>query len=449
MVGQIVVVGANAAGVNAAITARRTNRDADVVLITEEEEAAYSRCGLPYVLAGKIPQFGDLITFSPNYFRSMRIELQTKTSVQAIDLHEKTVNMIHEDRRAESMPYDSVVLATGATPSILPIKGCEKEGVSSLRTLNDGLRIQEALVQAEKAVVIGANWNGLQMAYALAQKGKKTTLIESSSQILAETLDSSMANVAQKRVEENGVKVSLGAVADEIVGNGRAKGVRVGGKVVGADIILMSGGIRPRSELAVELGCDVGLADAVKVDCQMQTSMQGVFAAGDCVETQNLVTGMPTLASLGTVAVRQGRVAGVNAAGGYSVFPGALCSSVSRAFDFEIGSTGLTEDQAKRAGLPTVSAILNAKTKPEYFPGAKDICVKIVVERDSGRIIGGQVVGGEEVTQRVNMMSLAIQCQATVWELSKVDTCYAPPVSEMWESTTLTADLANLLLRRS
>lgn len=181
----------------------------------------------------------------------------------------------------------------------------------------------------------------------------------------------------------------------------------------------------------------------------MQTSVEGVYAAGDCVETQNLVTGRPILASLGTVAVRQGKVAGVNAAGGYSVFPGALCSSVCRVFDFEIGSTGLTEVEAKRAGLSTVSAILNAKTKPEYFPGAKDICVKVVVERDSGRIVGGQVVGGEEVAQRVNMMSLAIQCQATVWELSKVDTCYAPPVSEMWESTALTADLANLILRKA
>ena len=449
MVSQVVVVGANAAGVNAAIAARRTNRDADVFLITEEEDAAYSRCGLPYVLAGEIPRFGNLVTFPPSYFRSMRIDLETKTSVKAIDLHEKTVNIMREDRRAESIPYDAVVIATGATPSISAIKGCDKEGIFSLRTLGDGMKIKDALPQAEKGVVIGANWVGLQMAYALSQNGKETTVVESSSHILSETLDANMADVAQRKIEENGVKVLSEATVDEILGSERVRGVRVGGKVIDADMVLMSTGTKPRTDLAMELGCDVGLANAIKVDCQMQTSMQEVYAAGDCVETQNMITGLPTLASLGTVAVRQGKVAGVNAAGGYSIFPGALCSSVSKIFDFEVGSTGLTEAQAKTAGLPTVSAILNAKTKPEYFPGAKDISVKIVVEKDSGRIIGGQVVGGEEVTQRVNMMSLAIQCQATVWELSKVDTCYAPPVSEMWESTALTADLANLLLRRS
>ncbi len=449
MVSQIVVIGANAAGVNAAIAARRTSRDADVVLVTEEEDAAYSRCGLPYVLAGEVPRFGNLVMFSPSYFRSMRIELHTKTAVKSVDLHEKTVNVVHEDGRAEALPYDSVVMATGATASIPPVKGRDKQGVFSLRTLSDGMRIREALPQAEKAVVIGANWTGLQMAYALAKNGKETTLLESSAHILPGTLDPNMAEVAQKKVEENGIGVVIEAAAEEVVGDGKARGVRVGGKVFEAEVIVFSAGTKPRTELAVNLGCDLGIEEAIKVDCQMQTSVEGVYAAGDCVETQNLVTGRPILASLGTVAVRQGKVAGVNAAGGYSVFPGALCSSVCRVFDFEIGSTGLTEVEAKRAGLSTVSAILNAKTKPEYFPGAKDICVKVVVERDSGRIVGGQVVGGEEVAQRVNMMSLAIQCQATVWELSKVDTCYAPPVSEMWESTALTADLANLILRKA
>ncbi|MEM2093665.1 MAG: FAD-dependent oxidoreductase [Candidatus Bathyarchaeia archaeon] len=448
MVGSIVIIGANAAGVNAAIAARRVNRDADIILITEEEDAAYSRCGLPYVLAGEIPRFGNLVMFSPSYFRSMRIELLTKTSVKTIDIYEKMISVIHEDGKAESIPYDVAVIATGAMASTPSFKGCDKQGVFSLRTLNDGSRIRDALFQAEKAVVIGANMIGLQMAYALAKNNIRTTLVDRASHVLQGDVDIDMARVVQKKVEENGVKLALGAEVNEIIGDGKARGVRVGGKVFDTDIVLLSTGIKPRTDLAKKIGCDLGTDGAVKVDCQMQTSIQGVYAAGDCVETLSLITGLPMLASLGTVAVRQGKTAGMNAAGGYSIFPGALCSRVSRVFDFEIGSTGLTEAKAMDSGLSTVSAVLNAKTKPEYFPGARDISVKIVVERDSGRIVGGQVVGGEEVAQRINMMSIAIQCHATVWELSKVDTCYSPPVSEMWESTALTADLANLMLRK-
>lgn len=180
----------------------------------------------------------------------------------------------------------------------------------------------------------------------------------------------------------------------------------------------------------------------------MATNLPDVYACGDCVESQSMTTGLQTVCQLGTTAVRQAKVAGTNAAGGYAVFPGVLGSCVSTFFGFEIGSTGLTEFQAARAGFKTVVGAITSKTRAEYFPGGKDIRVKIIAEPELGRIIGCQIMAGEEVTQRINMISTAIQKQMTIFELAKSDTCYAPSVCEPWEPVALAADMAVSRLRR-
>jgi NADH oxidase (H2O2-forming) len=220
-----------------------------------------------------------------------------------------------------------------------------------------------------------------------------------------------------------------------------------GGTRIEADIIILSTGTRPNTELARQAGAEIGPTRGIKVNPRMMTSIPDIYAAGDCAESYSLLNGQPTLSQLGTTAVRMGRVAGINAAGGYSTFPGVLSSAVTKAFEMEIGSTGLTEAQAQRLGLRAASGTVTSKTKARYYPGGRDIRVKVVAEPDSGRIIGCQIIGGEEVTQRINAASIAIQKGMTVWELAKSDTCYAPPVNETWEALALASENAARRLR--
>jgi len=211
-----------------------------------------------------------------------------------------------------------------------------------------------------------------------------------------------------------------------------------------ADVVVVATGVRANVELAKNAGVALG-QKGIKTNLRMETNIKGVYAAGDCAESIHLVTRRPIMSQLGTTAVKQAKVAGINAAGGYSTFIGAMGSWITRLFDTEIGGTGLTEFMAGRSGIETVSGTIVSKTRADYFPGALPIRIKLVADKETGKLIGAQIIGGEEVTQRVNALSFAIQNEMTIKELAKAETCYAPPVCETWEPMVLAAEM---LLRK-
>jgi NADPH-dependent 2,4-dienoyl-CoA reductase/sulfur reductase-like enzyme len=216
---------------------------------------------------------------------------------------------------------------------------------------------------------------------------------------------------------------------------------------VPADIVVVAAGVRANTEVAAETGRTLGETRAIKTNARMETNIEDIYAAGDCAESINMLTQKPVCPQLGTVAVRHGKVAGINAAGGYALFPGVLGSAVTKFFETHIGVTGLTEFFANRAGIETVSGTITSKTRADYYPGATPIKVKLVVEKESQRIIGGQIIAGEEVNQRINALSFAIQKQMTIQELAKADTAYAPPLNETWEPMVLAAEVTLRRLR--
>ena len=378
----------------------------------------------------------------------MFIDFVLGVAVLSIDAKEKSLKIKSKDEKEDTLKYDSLVIATGARSFVPPVKGYDKEGVLTLRTIEDGIRFREKMKEAKSAVVVGAGFIGIETAHALFENKIKPTIIELLPWVCPTTFDQDTANVIQKKIEEHGVRFIIGKGVEEILGGNKVTGVKAAGESIDADIVLMATGVRANTELATQIGVELGASKGIKVNSRMATNIPDVYACGDCVESQNMVTGQAGMSQLGTTAVRQAKVAGINAAGGYTVFPGVLSSCVSTFFDIEIGSTGLTEFQASRVGLKTVSGVVTSKTRAEYFPGGKEIRVKIVAEPELGRIIGGQIVAGEEVTQRINMISAAIQKQMTIFELAKADTCYAPPVSEPWEPVTLAAEMAVSKLRR-
>lgn len=444
---RIVIIGAHAAAADAASAARKTDRTADITLITKEDKAAYSRCGIPFVLGGQIPSFDDLVVFPPTFYKMMKLKLRLETTVVKIDTNTQTVDIRDKTGKNETLPYDSLIITTGSAAFMPPIKGREKQGVYVIKTIEDGRKINEAIKTAKSAVVIGAGLIGLEAAVAFVERGIKATVVELLPYVLPAMLDQDMAKVVHSMLEEKGLNIIINRGVDEILGNERVTGVSVAGEQLPADLVLVATGVRANTELAKNAGIILGETRSIKVNMKMETNIKDVYAAGDCVECVNLITGRPTMSQLGTTAVRQAKVAGTNAAGGYSIFPGVLSSSVTRLFNVEIGATGLTEFMANRNGIQTVKGSIKSKTKADYFPGAKPIMVKIVVEKETQRVIGAQIIGEEEVGQRVNALSFAIQKQMSVRELAKADTCYAPPVAETWEPMVLAAEMALRKLR--
>ncbi|MCS7115810.1 MAG: FAD-dependent oxidoreductase [Nitrososphaerota archaeon] len=445
---RIVIIGAHAAGVDAASAARKTDRTAEITLITEEKHAGYSRCGLPFVIGGQIPSFNDLIVFPPSYYKMMKLNLKTETKATKIDTGKKVVQTVDKTGKTEEIPYDSLIIATGASAFTPPIKGREKQGILPLRTIEDGEKIDQAIKEGAKtAVVMGAGLIGLETAVALQERGLKVTVVEMLPQVLPAMLDADVAKMIQEMLQQKGINILLGKPVEEFLGTERVTGIVAGGEQISADLFVSAFGVRANTQLAAEAGIAMGETRSIKTNARMETNINDVYAVGDCAESTHIVTQKPTIQQLGTVAVRQGKVAGINAAGGYALFTGVLGSAVTQLYDIQAGVTGLTEAAAQRARIETVTGTIASKTKADYYPGAKPIRVKLVVEKESQRIIGAQIIGGEEVTQRINAVSLAIQKQMTVRELAKADTAYAPPLCETWEPLVLAAEMVLMKLR--
>src|SRR3990172_8224138 len=432
MARRIIVVGANAAGVEAASAARKKERTAEITLFMLEKNAGYSRCGLPFVIGGVIPAFRDLIVYPPAYFQMLKLNLRMETRVAAINTKEKTVSITSKDGATETLQYDSLVIATGADAFMPPIKGREKQGILSLRTLEDGERIDAAVkAGAKSAIIMGAGLIGLETGVALIERGLKVTIVEMLPQILPQMLDADMAKQVQEHLEAKGMCILTGKTVEEFLGDEKVTAISAGGERIEADLFISALGVRANTKLAVDAGIPLGESRAIKTNARMETDVKDVYAVGDCAESPSILTHKPMCAQLGTIAVRQGKVAGANAAGEYSQFTGVLVSAVTRLFEIEAGATGLTEAAAARNRIEVVTGAISSKTKADYYPSAKPIKVKLVVEKESQRIVGAQIIGGEEVTQRVNALSFAIQKQMTVRELAKADKAFTR--CETWE----------------
>ena len=428
---------------DAAAAARKIERTAEITLISKERRVGYSRCGIPFVIGGNIPKFDDLIVYPSMYYRMNKLNLKTQTTVTHVDKDAKTIEAVDKAAKTETLPYDSLILATGASAVIPPIKGKEKQGIFVVRTLEDGEKIDAAIrAGAKSGVVIGAGLIGLEVAMAFVERGLPVTVVELLPQTLPAMLDADMAKMVQDKFEENGVRIITGTGVSEILGSDKVTGVTAGTEQIAADILVVATGIRVNNELAQEAGCAMGSWKAILTNMRMETSVKDIYAAGDCAEAVSLITHRPVLYQLGTVAVRHGKVAGTNAAGGYAMFPGCLGSSTTKLFDLEIGATGLTEALASKNGITPVVGAVSSKTRADYYPGALPIKIKLVFDRESELLVGGQIVGGEEVTQRVNALSFAIQKQMTIRELMKADTAYTPPLCETWEPMVFAAETA-------
>ncbi|RLG50129.1 MAG: hypothetical protein DRN96_08540 [Thermoproteota archaeon] len=427
---KVVVVGGGVAGAPAAEAAKVAG--AEVTLVSMEEHIGYSRCGLPYLIGGKVKSPEDLTVYPESDLKRIGVEVVKGKAVD-VSRDGKLRVELNAGGSAE-ISFDSLVLATGASAVVPPIKGADLPGVYTLRTIDDALEIMKAVKESKTAVIVGAGFIGLELAENFTELGLKAVVVEMLPHVLPAVLDSDMAKILQKHLKKHGVELHVKRRVEEIAGESRAEEVivqEVGG--VKADLVVLATGVRAETELAKVAGAEIGATRGIKVDWRLQTTQPGVYACGDCAEVRNLVTGQPALIQLGTAAVRQGRVAGENAAGGRRAYFGGLASAVTKLFGMQVGATGLTVWQAEEAGLPVEGVRVVGRSRPHYYPGAERIYVKLVAETEQGRVVGAQIMAPLEVAPRINLVATAIQAGLTVSELAAMDSCYAPPVSEYVE----------------
>ncbi|HSR67891.1 MAG TPA: FAD-dependent oxidoreductase [Acidobacteriota bacterium] len=448
---KIVVIGGNAAGMTAASRAKRLDPDLRILILEAGHYISYSICGVPFYVAGGLGQPSDLTAFDPDSLKAERdIEARTRVRVEEIWNGRRMLLA----RRLDSgetfqQPYDRLVLATGYTPRRPDVEGCRLENVFTVSRLEHGQRIRAAVEagRLRRAAVIGGGYIGLMMAEALVQSGLEVLLFERQSHIQPQ-LDDDLCQVIEEELGRNNVQLHLSAPVGRLCGERRVEAVEAGGKRWPVDLALIDVGVEPNTELAHRAGIALGVSGGIQVDARGCTDFNAVYAAGNCAETIHLVSRRPICSTLGTTAAKQGRVVGENLAGMRSTFKGSLETSLERVFGLSVARTGLTLRQALQTGFEADALTVKAPDRAAYFQGSSPLHLRLVWEKRSGRLLGGQMVGGHSVAKRVDTLATALSARMKVDDLSQLDLAYAPPYATLWDPVQIAANQALKRLRR-
>ena len=427
---RLVIVGGVAAGTKAASRARRLDPETEVTVYQEEPEPSISECGLPYFLSGVVGEREDLIARTPEEFAEKDVEVLVRHRVQRIDASAKKLTVLDlASGEAFEDTYDRLIVATGARAVLPPIPGSELEGIFELRFLTDS---DEIKAYAEKhspkrATIVGGGYIGLEVAENLCHMGMEVFLIEGEDRV-ALAYGPEVSERVEAELEAHGVGVYTREKVDEFTGEGRVQGVRFGGKELETDLVILGVGIRPNVDVAAEAGAEIGTTGAIAVDKHMKTSLPDVWAAGDCVQTTDLTSGEPAWVPLGDTANQMGRVAGTNAATGEDTleFPGTLGTGIFKVFDLDVGKTGLSEAAAADAGFEVVSASLSAYDRAAYYPGAREVFLKLIADRTTGRLLGAEAAGSSS-DKLIDICATALWGGLSYPDLVNIDLAYAPP----------------------
>jgi NADPH-dependent 2,4-dienoyl-CoA reductase/sulfur reductase-like enzyme len=440
---RVVVVGADAAGMSAASQAKRVDDTLEIVALERGRHTSYSACGIPYWVGGVVPDVDALVARTPKQHRANGIDLRLRSEVMALDVDRREVEVRdHADASTYRLGFDHLVLATGARPRRPDVPGVDAAGIHGVQTLDDGERLLESLErEPRRAVVVGGGYIGIEMAEAMFLRGLEVTVLTRSAEPMA-TLDPDMGNQVHRAMEGIGIDVHTEVRLDgfETGADGRVTAVATDAGSFPADLVVLGTGVEPETTLAREAGLTLGRWGGLVTDLQMRVfDAEGVWAAGDCVESIDLVSGNRVHVALGTHANKQGRVLGTNLGGGYATFPGVVGTAVSKVCELEIARTGLREADCDAVGFRWLAVTVDSTTRAGYYPDAAPITVKLVVEQRTGRLLGGQIVGREGAAKRVDVLAVALWNRMTVEEIALLDLGYAPPFSPVWDPVLIAA----------
>jgi NADH oxidase (H2O2-forming) len=435
MAERICVIGGGAAGISAASMAKRTNPGATVTVCTEYEDVAYSPCGIPYVLAGEIPEFERLFLAGPENYAEAGIDLRRETKVTAVDADNRTMAA-----NGEVLRWDKLVICSGFNYALPDVPGNELEGLTYVKNIRRGIELHETLNDVKRAVVLEASPLGVEMMAALAHRGIETHLVDQSAWLLAAVADQDIAEPVQKSLADLGVQQHYGAKLERFNGeNGRLTSITTSEGDIACDIVVIATHKEPETTLARALGVKTGSTGGCVVNQRMETSIPGVYAAGDCVEVPQGATHVAVQGLTGAHAMQQGRVAGANAGGGNRVYNPVFIPWGMVGGTVQIGGASFGEHLATALGIPFVVGKAQGISRARYYPGVQQVHVKLLGEPGTGRLLGAQLVGGEGVKERADFLAFAMKKGSTLVDIAWMENVYSPPIGALYEPMSVAA----------
>lgn len=446
---KILVIGANAAGAKAAAKAKRLNPAADVTVVDRGEFISYGACGIPYYVGDTVKDVAELMSTPVGVVRDAAFFAKVKgvtvvTGTEAVELDRAARKVTLLERKTgaiHALHYDRLVLATGSHPASPVHYNMQCPSIVTVKSIEDAERLKERAVPGTAVCVVGGGLIGLETAEALQALGLKVTVLEMREHILPGVLDPEMAHLVEKEMRANGVEIVTSCRVIGFDGTSHVEQVITDRGEYPAELVVCAPGVRPNVILAEQAGLALGTTGAIAVDERMRTSDPHIFACGDCCETTHLLTGRKVYLPMGSTANKQGRVAGINAAGGDVKFAGVLGTAIIRVFGCNAGKTGLTETEARSNGYDVETVLAPAHDRAHFMPSSRPIAVKLVADRATGRILGVQAAGPGAVDKRIDAAAAALTFGATAEQLSQLDLAYAPPFSTAMDSLIVAADV--------
>jgi NADPH-dependent 2,4-dienoyl-CoA reductase/sulfur reductase-like enzyme len=431
---KIVILGGVASGAKAAAKARRMLKDATIDLYTDDTHISYSACGLPYYIEGNFEDYRMLLVRSPEEFEASGVHIHLRNRAVKIMPYCKQVLIEDLDNnKASLIDYDKLIIATGARPSIPQIKNINLKNIFTLRKIEDGIAIKEKVLKSKNAVIIGGGYIGIEMLEALVKQNLHVTLFEYSPYLM-QHFDNDMSELILNQLmsaSSGRFEIFTSELVTEFSGdnNGVNAVKTASGKVIDVDIVIVAVGATPNIEIAREAGIAIGETGAIKVNERMQTNFEDIYACGDCVEENLIISNTKIWLPLGSNANKEGRIAGINACGGDEKFHGVLGSVVTRCLSLTMSLTGLTVEKAENLGYNPISVKVTKNDKVGYMPDVNNITLKLVADKKTGLLLGCQAIGAGDADKRVNTVTSALLAQMTVENFYKNDITYAPPYS--------------------
>lgn len=445
---RLVIIGGVAAGMSAASKARRLKPDIEILVFEKGGYVSYGSCGLPYYISGMIKSPEDLVVYDAKFFREKR-NIGVFLYHEAVAIQpEKHLVLVRDGKKGEVKEYlySKLLIATGARAFVPPIKGTDLEGIFTIRLLPDGIKIKDFLREKspKKALIIGAGYIGMEMAETLMRLGIKVTMVARGHNILG-TMESEISKIVEDELGRNGVTLLKSTQVEEFKGeNGYLRSaVLNNGETIDIDMALVATGVRPNSGIAKEAGIELGSKGAVRVNERMETNVPNIYSAGDCAEAYHQVLKRQFYLPLGTIANKQGKVAGENMVGGDASFKGVVATSTFKVFDLQVARTGLSTKEAEKEGIGYIASTIEAGSRAHYYPGGSRILVKLTSEKISGRILGAAMAGGEGVPKRIDVIATAITAGMTAEDMCSLDLSYSPPFAPVWDPVLIAANELN------
>jgi NADPH-dependent 2,4-dienoyl-CoA reductase/sulfur reductase-like enzyme len=439
----LVIIGGSDAGVMAALWAKDRAPELPVTLVVRHAYPNFSICGIPFYVSGETPEWPMLAHRTVDDLEALGLRLLLNHEATGIDPIERSVTVIDRDGDALTLGYDMLVIGTGAEPVRPPLPGIDLPGVHVLHTIDQARRLHDVVLDGTKrAALIGAGYVGTEMADALTTRGLEVTVIEMAPAVLT-TFDPDLGDIVGAELQRHGVTVACDQRVERIEkhGDGSLRVVGTPNLDVAADVVLVAVGVRPETELARHAGVHTNERGAIVVDRRMATNLEHVWAAGDCVHTHHILVDKPLYLPLGTTAHKQGRIAGLNAAGADHAFAGSCGTQAVKVFELVAARTGFRGIEAQAAGFDALSVTVEVDDHKAYYPGSTKIVTRLTGDRRSGRLLGAQIIGayGAEISKRSDIIAAALHHRANIESLNDLDLSYTPPLSSPWDPVHVAA----------